>query len=57
MKAVYDEGGFKLAVIEARPPLNLTKRGLPGRDAEIDVVCTLLESMGKLGIPVWCMNG
>jgi len=54
MKAVYEAGGFTLSVIEARPPLNKTKRGLPGRDEEIDVVCTLLENMGKLGIPVWC---
>jgi len=34
--------------------LNQAKRGLPGRDAEIDTVCTLLENMGRLGIPVWC---
>jgi len=27
---------------------------LPGRDEEIATVCTLLENMGKLGIPVWC---
>jgi mannonate dehydratase len=54
MKQAYEDAGFKLAVIEARPPLNLAKRGLPGRDAEIDVVCTLLENMGRLGIPVWC---
>jgi mannonate dehydratase len=54
MKARYNDGGFRLAVIEARPPLNLTKRGLPGRDDEIALVCTLLENMGKLGIPVWC---
>ena len=54
MKAVYEDGGFKLAVIEARPPLNQTKRGLPGRDDEIAMVCTLLTNMGKLGIPVWC---
>ncbi len=54
MQAAYQEGGFKLAVIEARPPLNKTKRGLPGRDEEIAIVCTLLENMGKLGIPVWC---
>ena len=54
MKATYEGGGFKLAVIEARPPLNKTKRGLPGRDEEIAIVCTLIENMGKLGVPVWC---
>ncbi|MCG8352166.1 MAG: mannonate dehydratase [Chloroflexales bacterium] len=54
MQQRYTSGGFKLAVIEARPPLNNTKRGRPGRDAEIATVCTLLENMGKLGIPVWC---
>ncbi|MEQ9638148.1 MAG: mannonate dehydratase [Devosia marina] len=54
MKRNYEDAGFDLRVIEARPPLNKAKRGLDGRDDEIDVVCTLLESMGKLGIPVWC---
>ncbi len=54
LKKAYEDGGFKLAVIEARPPLNKAKLGLAGRDAEIDEVCVLLESMGKLGIPVWC---
>jgi mannonate dehydratase len=54
MKDRYDAAGFGLRVIEARPPLNKTKRGLEGRDEEIATVCTLLENMGKLGVPVWC---
>jgi mannonate dehydratase len=54
MKQRYESAGFKLAVIEARPPYNLVKRGLPDREREIAAICTLIENMGKLGIPVWC---
>jgi mannonate dehydratase len=54
MKQAYESFGFSLDVIESRPPLNLAKRGLEGRDAEIAVVCQLIENMGRLGIKTWC---
>lgn len=54
LKQKCSNAGFKLPVIESRPPLNLTKRGLEGRDEEIDVVCQLLENMGRVGIKTWC---
>jgi len=54
LKHQYEDYGFQLDVIEDRPPMNLTKRGLPGRDAEIETVLTLIENMGRLGIGTWC---
>jgi mannonate dehydratase len=53
-KAAYKRVGFRLSVIEDRPPMEKIKLALPGRDEEIEVVCELLRNMGKLGIPVWC---
>lgn len=54
LKKAYEGAGFELAVIEARPPTDKIKMGLPGRDEQIDEVCALLRNMGKLHIPVWC---
>jgi mannonate dehydratase len=53
MKQRFEDAGLTLAAIESRPPLDRAKRGLEGRDAEIATVCTLIENMGRLGIPVW----
>lgn len=53
-KAAFEAEGLSIAVIESRPPMDLIKRGCPGRDEEIETVIALIRSMGEMGIPVWC---
>jgi mannonate dehydratase len=48
--------GLHLEVIEDNPPMEAIRFGRPGRDEEIENVCTLLRNMGRLGIPLWCYN-
>jgi mannonate dehydratase len=52
MQARYEDAGFELAVIEDSPPMEETRAGRGGRDQEIEWLCTLIENMGRLGIPV-----
>src|SRR5262245_11465819 len=58
--ALYEEqvtqAGLELAVIEDNPPMDKIRLGQPGREEELEHFCTLLRSMGKLGIPVLCYN-
>jgi mannonate dehydratase len=50
------EAGLELVVIEDNPPMDAIRLGLPGRDEELEAVCTLIGNMGRLGIGVWCYN-
>jgi mannonate dehydratase len=50
------EAGLTLDVIEDNPPMDLLRLGRPGRDEELEAVCTLVRNMGALGIRVWCYN-
>ena len=48
--------GLTLTVIEDSPPLEAIRTGAHGRDGELEALTTLVRSMGRLGIPVLCVN-
>ena len=50
------EAGLSLVVIEDNPPMDALRLGLPGREEELEEVCTLVRNMGRLGVGVWCYN-
>lgn len=58
IKQRFADGGFEWSVIESAPasiqePIKLAT---PDRDRQIDNFCKLLETMGRLNIPVICHN-
>ena len=56
-KQRFADVGLDLAVIETGFPwLDLAKRGLPGRDEEIERACDAIRNMGAAGITISCWN-
>jgi mannonate dehydratase len=55
-KQQVEDAGLSLAVIEDNPPMDAIRLGGPGREEELEHFCTLVRSMGRLGIPVLCYN-
>jgi mannonate dehydratase len=52
----FHDHGLPLTVIEDSPPMEAIRTGTEGRDEELASVVTLIENMGRLGIPVLCLN-
>jgi mannonate dehydratase len=51
MKKRIEDAGLKISIIDAAPPIDLVKAGLPGRDKQIKNFCTSIRNMGAAGIP------
>jgi len=57
IKAEFAAAGMTIAGVESHPvPAEKIKLGLPGRDQEIRDYCSVLEALGKVGIPMVCYN-
>ena len=56
-KTRFEDAGLTLAGLEGdQIDMNRIKLGLPGRDEDIAQYQTMLENMGRLGIPLLCYN-
>ncbi len=56
LQAAYADHGLTLAVVEDTAPMDLVRRGLAGRDEQIEDVLTQIRAMGRLGIATLCVN-
>jgi mannonate dehydratase len=52
----FADAGLDAMVIEASPPMDQIKLGLPGREEELEAVCELITNMGAAGFSIWCYN-
>jgi mannonate dehydratase len=52
----FHDLGLPLSVIEDSPPMEAIRMGAPGREEELEALVTLIRSMGRLEIPVLCIN-
>jgi len=53
---LYDDAGYELIGFEDAPPLDLARRGVEGRDEQIEWFCDLVRAMGAAGLSVLCYN-
>lgn len=56
-KEIYEEHGFQLYGLEGdQIDMTRIKLGLEGREKDVDLYCSMLENMGKLGVKMLCYN-
>lgn len=56
LQSRYRDYGLELAVLEDTAPMDAIRLGRPGRDEQIEWLCTQIRAMGKLGIGTLCYN-
>jgi mannonate dehydratase len=53
---LFSDHGFTIVGLEDTAPMDKTRLGLPGRDAEIEHIIAQIKAMGALGISTLCYN-